>query len=72
MSPLNAAISGVSINSSMADPTNPEAQSEELDLEQLEGVAGGILAQANQQPQIQIAKPRKGQVNKSKTNTHSV
>ena len=39
----------------MTDPNTPEAQSEELDLEQLEEAAGGILAQANQQPQVALS-----------------
>ena len=51
----------------MTDPKNSEATNEELDLEQLEDAAGGILAQANQQPQI--ARSSKGKVNKFMTNT---
>ena len=51
----------------MTDPNTPEAQSEELDLEQLEEAAGGILAQANQQPQIALS--LKKQENKFMTNT---
>jgi len=51
----------------MTDPNTPEAQSEELDLEQLEEAAGGILAQANQQPQVALSPKR--QENKFMTNT---
>ena len=51
----------------MTDSNTPEAQSEELDLEQLEGAAGGILAQANQQPQVALSLKRKE--NKFMTNT---
>ena len=51
----------------MTDPNTPEAQSEELDLEQLEEAAGGILAQANQQPQVAMSPKRKE--NKFMTNT---
>ena len=51
----------------MTDPNTPEAQSEELDLEQLEEAAGGILAQANQQPQVALSLKR--QENKFMTNT---
>ena len=51
----------------MTDPKNREAQNEELNLEQLEDAAGGILAQANQQPQI--ARSLKGKENKFMTNT---
>ena len=39
----------------MNEPNNPEAQNEELDLKQLEEAAGGILAQANQQPQVALS-----------------
>ena len=51
----------------MTDPKNSEATNEEFDLEQLEDAAGGILAQANQQPQI--ARSSKGKGNKFMTNT---
>ena len=51
----------------MTDPKTPEAQREELDLEQLEEAAGGILAQANPQPQVALS--LKKQENKFMTNT---
>ena len=51
----------------MTDPNTPEAQSEELDLEQLEEAAGGILAQANLQPQVLLSLKR--QENMFMTNT---
>ena len=43
MSPLDAAITGASTNAPMTDPMKAEAQNEELDLEQLEDAAGGII-----------------------------
>ena len=42
MNPLDAAITGASTNAPMTDPKNPEAQNEELDLEELKGAAGGV------------------------------
>ena len=49
----------------MTDPKGSENQSEELSLDQLEGVAGGILAQANAAPNV-TGKPSR---NKFMTNT---
>ena len=51
----------------MTAPKNSETTNEELGLEQLEDAAGGILAQANQQPLI--ARSSKGKGNKFMTNT---
>ena len=43
MSPFDAAITGASTNAPMTDPKKAEAQNEELDLEQLEDAAGGVI-----------------------------
>ena len=44
MNPLGAAMTGASTTAPMTDPKNSEAMNEELNLEELENAAGGIIA----------------------------